>query len=326
MQKRISYCLFIIYLLLSVLILCSCNSKPSTNSAAAQDTSKLCEATSCKSKAREGYNYCEAHICQIEGCQNATVVRWGKYCQDHMCSREGCSNPRAEGSNLCTAHSDSNQLCEAEGCTHLKITEEKYCSLHKVGYTCSYWNCKNESKEGSYFCVEHQSMQCKYENCHNPVGSLSDYKNTNYCSYHGCHYPDCNEKNNGNFFPCYCDYHEKVYWENPSAVSGNNGSNNQNSALKDTLIVDDTDAGKQLWKVYAKSSEFHFKASCSGPGYFGIKLLDSNQDFCALVMNEVGSYELDKSVYGLIEGEIYYIQVEFSRGTISYSWSGTYGR
>ena len=76
----------------------------------------------------------------------------------------------------------------------------------------------------------------------------------------------------------------------------------------------------------AKSSEFHFKASCSGPGYFGIKLLDSNQDFCALVMNEVGSYELDKSVYGLIEGEMYYIQVEFSHGTISYSWSGTYGR
>lgn len=221
MQKRISNCLFILYLPLFVLILCGCNSKSSTNSAAAQDTRKLCEATRCRSEACEGYNYCEAHICQIDGCPNATVVRWGKYCQEHMCSKEGCSNPRTEGSTLCAAHNDPNQLCEVEGCTNLKITGEKYCSSHKAGYTCSYWNCKNESKDGSYFCAEHQSMQCKYENCHDPVGSLSDYKNTNYCSYHGCHYPDCNEKSNGNSFFGYCNYHEKVRLENSSAVFNN---------------------------------------------------------------------------------------------------------
>ena len=285
-----------------------------------QSNQVLCKANFCKEPALVTSGCCEAHTCQVAGCQNATAVRWGKYCQEHMCSREDCSNPRAEGSTLCAAHNDPNQLCEAEGCTRLKIIGEKYCSSHKAGYTCSYWNCKNESKEGSNFCAEHQSMQCKYENCHNPVGSLSDYKNINYCSYHGCHYSNCNDMSNGNSFYGYCDYHEKICSENPSAVSNNN---NENSALRDTLIVDD--AGKQLWKVYAKTNEFHFKASCNGPGYFGIKLLDSNQDFCALVMNETGSYELDKSIYGLIEGEMYYIQVEFSRGTITYSWSGTYG-
>ena len=72
-------------------------------------------------------------------------------------------------------------------------------------------------------------------------------------------------------------------------------------------------------------ASFILRQAVAAPAISG-SLLDSNQDFCALVMNEVGSYELDKSVYGLIEGEMYYIQVEFSHGTISYSWSGTYGR
>ena len=186
-----------------------------------QSDQVLCKANFCKESALAASGCCEAHTCQVAGCQNATAARWGKYCQEHMCSREGCSNPRAEGSTLCAAHNDPNQLCEAEGCTRLKIIGEKYCSSHKAGYTCNYWNCKNESKEGSYFCAEHQSMQCKYENCHDPVGSLSDYKNTNYCSYHGCHYPDCNKQSNGNSFFGYCDYHEKVRLENSSAVFNN---------------------------------------------------------------------------------------------------------
>ena len=44
-------------------------------------------------------------------------------------------------------------------------------------------------------------------------------------------------------------------------------------------------SGKQVWKVYAKSSELHFTGNFNGSGYFGIKILDSNQDFFDLVVN-----------------------------------------
>lgn len=84
--------------------------------------------------------------------------------------------------------------------------------------------------------------------------------------------------------------------------------------------------GKQTWQVYARLSEFHFTGSFHGSGYFGIKILDSNQDFFALVANEIGDYNVDKSVYGLTPDEMYYIQIECTEGSWSCSWSGTYGK
>lgn len=235
-----------------------------------QSDQVLCKANFCKEPALAASGCCEAHTCQVAGCQNATAARWGKYCQEHMCSREDCNNPRVEGSDLCTAHNDPNQVCIVEGCTRLKRDGIDYCSVHKTGFLCGYRDCTNPTENFSTFCSEHQIADKELHSA--PQDTPND---------------------------------------------------NESSGLSDMLIIDET--GKQIWKVYAKSNEFHFKASCSGPGYFGIKLLDSNQDFYALVMNETGSYELDKSIYGLIEGEMYYIQVEFSRGTITYSWSGTYG-
>lgn len=324
MRNKINKYLSILCLLLSIPALCGCSNTRtevgifSTNSPTIQNISKLCEAVGCKSDTLDGYNCCEAHICQVKGCQNAAIVRWGGYCKEHVCSREDCRNPRMDGSDLCAAHNDLNQLCEAEGCTRLKTAGGKYCPTHEIGYTCNYWNCNNKSEENSYFCIEHQSKGCKYNGCHNPVESLSDYDNPEYCEYHGCHYPGCIVKST---YSGYCAYHWDFHLKE---INSSLDKNNQKTSLNnDVLIVDES--GKQIWKVCAKSSEFHFNASCSGSGYFGIKILDSNQDFYSLVMNEIGSYELDKSVYGLTQGEIYYIQIEFSRGTITYSWSGTYG-
>ena len=85
-------------------------------------------------------------------------------------------------------------------------------------------------------------------------------------------------------------------------------------------------SGKQVWKVYAKSSELHFTGNFNGSGYFGIKILDSNQDFFDLVVNEIGDYIIDKTIYGLVPDEMYYIQIECTEGSWSCSWTGTYGR
>lgn len=85
-------------------------------------------------------------------------------------------------------------------------------------------------------------------------------------------------------------------------------------------------SGKQVWKVYAKSSEMHFTGNFNGSGYFGIKILDSNQDFFDLVVNEIGDYIIDKTIYGLVPDEMYYIQIECTSGSWSCSWTGTYGR
>ena len=97
-----------------------------------------------------------------------------------------------------------------------------------------------------------------------------------------------------------------------------------NSWNRDIKTIDT--GGKQIWQVYAKSSELHFTGSFRGSGYFGIKILDSNQDFFALVANEIGDYNVDKSVYGLTPDEMYYIQIECTDGSWTCSWTGTYGR
>ena len=87
-----------------------------------------------------------------------------------------------------------------------------------------------------------------------------------------------------------------------------------------------TTNGKQVWQVYAKSNELHFTGSFRGSGYFGIKVLDSNQDLVDLVVNEIGDYNVDKSIYGLTIDEMYYIQIECTEGRWSCGWTGTYGQ
>lgn len=84
--------------------------------------------------------------------------------------------------------------------------------------------------------------------------------------------------------------------------------------------------GKQIWQVYANSSEIHFDGTFHGSGYFGIKVLDSNQDFFDLVANEIGDYNVNKTIYGLTPDQMYYIQIECTDGQWSCSWTGTYGQ
>lgn len=84
--------------------------------------------------------------------------------------------------------------------------------------------------------------------------------------------------------------------------------------------------GKQVWQVYAKSDELHFTGSFRGSGYFGIKVLDGNQDLVDMVVNEIGDYDVDKSIHGLTIDEMYYIQIECTEGRWSCGWTGTYGQ
>ena len=103
----------------------------------------------------------------------------------------------------------------------------------------------------------------------------------------------------------------------------NNSCDQSIKAEKDELITEID--GKSVWKVQAVSSSIHFTGSFTGQGYFGITLLDSNQDFEELVCNEIGDHELDKTV-PVKKGSIYYIKIECSRGNWTVSWSGTGGK
>lgn len=97
----------------------------------------------------------------------------------------------------------------------------------------------------------------------------------------------------------------------------------QLSQLKDQKTIDID--GKQIWQVHASSSAIHFIASYKGTGNFIIKLLDSNQDFVALVVNEIGDYDVDKTISNLTIDDMYYIEIECSYGSWTCSWTGTYG-
>lgn len=115
----------------------------------------------------------------------------------------------------------------------------------------------------------------------------------------------------------------RILQEDYSKKHPENQLGNGRISYKDKKTVDSN--GKQVWKVYARISEMHFSGTFRGSGYFGIKILDSNQDFFALVANEIGDYNVDKSIYGLVPGQMYYIQIECTEGSWSCSWSGTYG-
>lgn len=94
------------------------------------------------------------------------------------------------------------------------------------------------------------------------------------------------------------------------------------SDLKDQLTID-TD-GKQIWKVYLVDGTFSFEAKYRGTGNFIVTLLDDNQDFVSLICNEIGDYNVDKTVYST-EGW-HYLEIEYSHGSWNASWSGTYGQ
>ena len=95
------------------------------------------------------------------------------------------------------------------------------------------------------------------------------------------------------------------------------------NAKKDKKIIETN--GKQIWQVVAKKEYISFWGDYKGSGNFIIEILDDNQDFFDLVVNEIGDYHLNKSIDGLTPERMYYIQIEWSHGGWSLSWSGTYG-
>ena len=93
-------------------------------------------------------------------------------------------------------------------------------------------------------------------------------------------------------------------------------------AKKDKIIVDTN--GKKIYKVYMTSNKFSISGTFKGEGHFSIKLLDDNQDFYDLLVNEIGDYVVNTST-DVVKGNYYYLQIECTRGTWNLSWSGTYG-
>lgn len=93
-------------------------------------------------------------------------------------------------------------------------------------------------------------------------------------------------------------------------------------AKKDKIIVDTN--GKKIYKVYMTSNKFSISGTFKGEGHFSIKLLDDNQDFYDLLVNEIGDYVVNTST-DVVKGNYYYLQIECTRGTWNLNWNGTYG-
>ena len=93
-------------------------------------------------------------------------------------------------------------------------------------------------------------------------------------------------------------------------------------AKKDKLTINRN--GKKIWKVCMTSNTFRFEATYRGTGNFIVKLLDSNQDLEELICNEIGEYNVDKTVK-VVKGNYYYIETYVSDGSWNGSWWGTYG-
>ncbi len=93
-------------------------------------------------------------------------------------------------------------------------------------------------------------------------------------------------------------------------------------AKKDKLTINKN--GKKIWKVCMTSNTFRFQATFRGSGNFIVKLLDSNQDLEELICNEIGDYNVDKTVK-VVKGNYYYVETYVSNGSWEGTWWGTYG-
>lgn len=94
------------------------------------------------------------------------------------------------------------------------------------------------------------------------------------------------------------------------------------NAKKDKVTINRN--GKKIWKVCMTSNTFRFEATYRGTGNFIVKLLDSNQDLKELICNEIGDYNVDKTV-NVVKGNYYYIETYVSDGSWNGCWWGTYG-
>lgn len=297
-----------------------------------------CAFDGCENEASSRLGYCRDHTCTIDKCYQPTINN-GPYCAEHGCNAYGCINEGRNECDYCKEHSCTyffcknvriageifceehiSRKCKMNGC-HDRAGDNGYCTEH----TCKVLGCDSPVLDGKGTCEEHLKYACQWDGCSDTTcyydwskaDLLSGHGNKNYCYTHGCRYGDC--KDAAQSGGLYCENHQKAVKEDEKKAE-----EEEKAKYKDKEII--SEDGKYVWQVYAASDSLHFTATCKGSGYFGIKILDSNQDFFDLVLNERGSYELDKTIRGLTVGEKYYIQVELTDGTISYSWTGTYGK
>lgn len=94
------------------------------------------------------------------------------------------------------------------------------------------------------------------------------------------------------------------------------------NAKKDQLTINSN--GKKIWKVCMTSNTFRFQATYRGSGNFIVKLLNSNQNLEELICNEIGDYNVDKTVK-VVKGNYYYVETYVSNGNWNGTWWGTYG-
>lgn len=320
MKKRVSY---IIAMMCLLTVLTGCGKKCAYEGCENEAVNKAgyckehtCTVDGCTQPIINNGTYCTEHGCNVEGCVNKGRDE-GDYCKDHSCTYFSCKNIRIDGEIFCEEHIDKK--CKVNDC-HERAEDNGYCAEH----TCKIMGCDNPVVDGKGTCKEHLQYACQSSGCsettyYYDLSKFSEVSagNKNYCYNHGCKYGGCNDE--AMVGKSFCEKHLKTAKENEKKTA-----EEEQAKYKDKEIISEN--GKYMWQVYAASDSLHFTATCKGSGYFGIKILDSNQDFFDLVLNEVGSYELDKTIYGLTVGEKYFIQIEVSDGTISYSWTGTYGK
>jgi hypothetical protein len=98
---------------------------------------------------------------------------------------------------------------------------------------------------------------------------------------------------------------------NPALVSTPSADGTISEQQPD-LLVDSN--GKKLWKCYYYEPYIHFSENYNGTGNFIIEILDSNQDLYSVVVNEIGSFDLDKTVEVPPSGD-YYIEETITDGS-----------
>lgn len=296
-----------------------------------------CAMADCNNDRLNDGKYCRDHTCVVKDCFLAKVD--GDCCKKHACEIDGCGLQK-KGEYYCKEHQ-----CLIEGCDNIRVGK-RYCEEH---YSCAL--CNNERKTGRLYCEEHG---CNYAGCGNLKADnleccekhkckISDCTETmvsgsiTYCHKHKCEQTGCDELRIANSVYCQQHYEEEIAAEQAKKEAEEymksiekeieEGKKEVEEAKKDTLVVDYSNygQGKKVWKVLMISDTFHFKGTYDGNGYFTVKLLNSNQEHYKLICNEIGDYVIDKKVT-VQSGKHYYIQIEWSDGTWSCNWTGTYGK
>ena len=220
-----------------------------------------------------------------------TYLIYDAYISATQCTAEECTNKHSKDCNYCDDHT-----CKSKGCK--EYAYKGYCEKHKCE------QCQNQKVEGSEYCTDH--INCWTVGCDSPKE-----EGKNYCSSHLCIKCGTNQiSSEGLCTPC---LREKQKAEQEAA---------EREAKRDLVTIDYD--GKKIWRLYMTGYTFTYTGSFRGSGNYIVVLKDSNQDHYATIVNEIGDYDVNKTVR--VTPGYYYLERYCSRGSWSASWSGTYGQ